>query len=197
MPNPDYSTLITLVLGITLIGLGFAGWLAKWVLTKSTNTDSMRAISDAIKEGAEAFLRRQNRTILLLSGIFAIVLFVGYGLIRAHREFDPISTAIQLASWITLSFILCALCSVLAGYIGMWVSIRANIRADTAACSSLNAALQIALRAGGVSGLVVVAMSLLGVVGLFGLVKLINPAIDIVKIPLLIVGYGFGASFVA
>lgn len=197
MLTADYSTLISLLLGITLLGLGFAGWLAKWVLKKNTGTEPMRAISDAIKEGAEAFLRRQNHTILLLSGVFAVVLFVGYGLLRTHRAFDPVTTAMQLASWITVSFILGALCSVLAGYIGMWVSIRANIRTAAAACDSVNEALQIALRAGAVSGMVVVAMSLFGVVGLFGLVKWLNPAIDIVKIPLLIVGYGFGASFVA
>jgi K(+)-stimulated pyrophosphate-energized sodium pump len=90
-----------------------------------------------------------------------------------------------------------ALCSVFAGYMGMWMSIRANIRTAAAVCSSLNDALQIALRAGGVSGIVMVAMSLLGVVGLFVLVKLLTPDINIAKIPLLIVGYGFGASFVA
>lgn len=193
----DYATLLTLLFGITLLGLGFAGWLAKWVLAKDTGSAAMRTISDAIKEGAEAFLRRQNRTILLLSGIFAVVLFVGYGMLRMHREFDPVSSAVELAGWITVSFILGAFCSVLAGYVGMWVSIRANIRTAAAACHSLNDALQIALRAGAVSGMVVVAMSLLGVVGLFGLVKLLGPAIEIVKIPLLIVGYGFGASFVA
>jgi K(+)-stimulated pyrophosphate-energized sodium pump len=197
MPAANFTTLITLVLGITILGLGFAGWLAKWVLAKDTGSEPMRNISDAIKEGAEAFLRRQNRTILLLSAVFAVVLFAGYGLIREHREFDPVSTSSQLAVWITVSFILGALCSVLAGYVGMWVSIRANIRTATAACSSLNDALQTALRAGAVSGMVVVAMSLFGVVGLFALVKLLTPDINIAKIPLLIVGYGFGASFVA
>ncbi|MDD1622293.1 MAG: sodium-translocating pyrophosphatase [Methylococcaceae bacterium] len=197
MPEANFTTLITLVLGITLLGLGFAAWLAKWVLAKDTGSEAMRKISDAIKEGAEAFLRRQNRTILMLSAVFAIVLFAGYGLIREHREFDPVSTATQLATWITVSFIFGALCSVLAGYMGMWISIRANIRTASAALSSLNGALQTALRAGAVSGMVVVAMSLFGVVGLFAAVKLLTPDINIAKIPLLIVGYGFGASFVA
>jgi K(+)-stimulated pyrophosphate-energized sodium pump len=179
------------------MGLLFAIGLAKWVLARDTGDAAMRKISDAIKEGAEAFLRRQNLTILLLSGVFALVLFVGYGLLRVHREFDPVSSSLQMAVWITLSFILGALCSVLAGYMGMWVSIRSNIRTAAAARFSLNDAVQIALRAGGVSGLIVVAMSLLGVTGLFALVKLLTPDIDIAKIPLLIVGYGFGASFVA
>jgi K(+)-stimulated pyrophosphate-energized sodium pump len=197
MLEANFTTLISLVLGITILGLGFAGWLAKWVLANDTGSEPMRKISDAIKEGAEAFLRRQNRTILILSAVFAIVLFVGYGLLRDHREFDPVSSSMRMAFWITTSFMFGALCSVLAGYVGMWVSIRANIRAAAASCSSLNAAVRVALRAGGVSGMVVVAMSLFGVAGLFALVKLLTPDINIARIPLLIVGYGFGASFVA
>ena len=197
MLNASFDLLISLVMGIALLGLGFAAWLAKWVLAKETGSEVMRKISDAIKEGAEAFLKRQNTTILILSGVFAFILFVGYGLLRSHREFDPVSTSLQLAFWITLSFVLGALCSVCAGYVGMWVSIRANIRVAAAARNSLNEALQIALRAGGVTGMVVVAMSLLGVTGLFALVKVLNADIILNKIPLLIVGYGFGASFVA
>ena len=187
MLSADFATLITLVFASSIIGLGFAVWLARWVLAKDTGTPAMRKISDAIKQGAEAFLRRQNLTILSLSGLFALILFVGYGILRAHREFDPVSSALQLASWITVSFVLGALCSVCAGYIGMWVSIRANIRTAAAACISLNDALQVSLRAGGVSGMVVVAMSLLGVAGLFALVKLLSPDINLTKIPLLIV----------
>jgi len=79
----------------------------------------------------------------------------------------------------------------------MWVSIRSNIRAAHAALSSLNVALRIALRGGAVSGLLVVAMSLLGVGGLFAIVSSFSSVIDETRIPLLIVGYGFGASFVA
>jgi K(+)-stimulated pyrophosphate-energized sodium pump len=87
-------------------------------------------------------------------------------------------------------------CSGVAGLIGMFVAVRANIRTASAARSSLNRALQIALRGGAVSGLSVVAMSLVGVGGLYTVVH----ALDVVppeRIPLLIVGYGFGASFVA
>jgi len=170
--------------------------LAGWVLRRDTGTPAMRAISDAIKEGAEAFMRRQNRTILFLAVLFAAVLFVGYGFVRSHHDFDPVASSLQLASWITLSFVLGALCSVVAGYIGMWISIRSNIRTASAARTSLNDALRIALRGGAVSGLLVVAMSLLGVAGLYVLVNAVGH-VEVTKIPLLIVGYGFGASFVA
>jgi K(+)-stimulated pyrophosphate-energized sodium pump len=156
----------------------------------------MRAISDAIKIGAEAFLTRQNRTISALAVFLAIVIFALYGFVRSHHEFDPVDSTMAMAFWITLSFTLGAVCSVIAGYVGMWVSIRTNIRTASAARSSLNDALRIALRGGAVSGLFVVAMSLLGVGGLYAIVDA-STGVPPEKIPLLIVGYGFGASFVA
>jgi len=193
--NPTWQ-LILFTLGFSVFGLFAAAYLAKWVLRKDTGSPEMRKISDAIKEGAEAFLRRQNMTILMLSLVCAVLIFVGYGLIREHRQFDPVDSSMKLAMWITISFIFGALCSVFAGYVGMWVSIRSNIRTASAAMTSLNDALRIALRGGAVSGLLVVAMSLLGVAGLYALVYAIG-GVEETRIPLLIVGYGFGASFVA
>ncbi len=193
----DQTSLLLLVMAISIVGLLTAYWLAKWVLKKDVGSEAMQRISNAIKEGAEAFLRRQNRTIFLLALLFAVVLFIGYGFVRGHQSFDPVDSSMELAFWITLSFLLGAACSVIAGYVGMWVSIRSNIRTATAALSSLNDALRIALRGGAVSGLLVVAMSLLGVGGLYWLVHSVGSIQDPTKIPLLIVGYGFGASFVA
>ena len=190
------SSLIVLVIAISLFGLLFAAYLSRWVLGHGTGSEAMQRISNAIRSGAEAFLRRQNRTILMLAVLVAAVLFVGYGFIRSHHDFDPVGSSLQLASWITLSFVFGALCSVFAGYVGMWISIRSNIRTAHAALSSLNDALRIALRGGAVSGLLVVAMSLLGVAGLYALVGAVG-GVEATKIPLLMVGYGFGASFVA
>ncbi len=188
--------LLSLIISISAIGLVAAYLLGRWVLRKGVGTESMQAISNAIKEGAEAFLRRQFRTIILLSGAFAVILFVGYGFIRSHHSFDPVESTVGMAFWITLSFVLGALCSLVAGYIGMWVSIRANIRTAAGAMSTLNEGVQIALRGGAVSGLMVVSMSLLGVGGLYALVKY-TTSVPAERIPFLIVGYGFGASFVA
>ena len=103
----------------------------------------MQAISNAIKEGAEAFLRRQNTTIALLAVVLAAVMFVLYAFVRDHHDFDPVPTALRLAFWTTLSFVLGAACSVVAGYVGMWISIRTNIRTASAARTSLNDALRI------------------------------------------------------
>lgn len=185
-----------LILGISIIGLLFAIYLSRNVLRRDTGTDRMREISEAIKTGAEAFLRRQNRTIAYLALALAALIYILYAFVRVQTEHDP-ATASDLALWTTLSFILGAACSVAAGYMGMWVAIRSNVRTAAAAMKGMNGALQTALRGGAVSGLFVVAMSLLGVGGLFALVKSLHVTPDVTKIPLLIVGYGFGASFVA
>jgi K(+)-stimulated pyrophosphate-energized sodium pump len=186
--------MILLVISISCFSLLFAVFLARHVVQKDTGTAKMQEISNAIKEGAEAFLSRQNRTIISLAAVLAVLIFFLYAFIRTASSADPMPP-VQMAFWTTLSFVLGALCSVIAGYIGMWVSIRANIRTAAAVRSSLNDGLQIAMRGGAVSGLFVVAMSLLGVGGLYALLESLGH--DPQKIPFTIVGYGFGASFVA
>src|SRR5215475_12248018 len=192
----SHELALPLILVFSIGSLFVAGFLASWVLKRDTGTSAMQAISNAIKEGAEAFLRRQNRTIALLAVLLAAVIFLLYGFVRSHHDFDPVPTTLSLAFWTTLSFALGAACSVIAGYIGMWVSIRTNIRTASAARTSLNDALRTALRGGAVSGLFVVAMSLFGVGGLYWLVSRFTE-VPPAQIRLLIVGYGFGASFVA
>ena len=186
--------MIIFVIVISFCSLLFAGYLARYVLRNDSGTQAMQEISNAIKEGAEAFLARQNKTIIILSGLLAMLIFILYGFVRPPNPADPVPP-LELAFWTTLSFVAGALCSVIAGYIGMWVSIRANIRTAAAVRSSLNQGLRIALRGGAVSGLFVVAMSLLGVGGLYALLEAIGQ--DPKKIPFTIVGYAFGASFVA
>ena len=186
--------MILLVITISCLSLLFAVYLARYVLRHDMGTDKMQEISNAIKEGAEAFLSRQNRTIILFASVLAVLIFLLYAFVRTPSPADPVPP-VQMAFWTTFSFVLGALCSVIAGYVGMWVSIRANIRTAAAVRSSLNEALKIAMRGGAVSGLFVVAMSLLGVGGLYALLEYLGH--DPQKIPFTIVGYGFGASFVA
>src|SRR5262252_8138511 len=186
--------MILLVIAISFFSLLFAVYLARYVIRHEMGTDKMQEISNAIKEGAEAFLSRQNRTILILAALLAVLIFILYGFVRTPSPADPVPP-VQMAFWTTLSFVLGALCSVIAGYIGMWVSIRANIRTAAAVRSSLNDGLRVAMRGGAVSGLFVVAMSLLGIGGLYALLNALG--LDPQKIPFTIVGYGFGASFVA
>ncbi|MBI4387294.1 MAG: sodium/proton-translocating pyrophosphatase, partial [Elusimicrobia bacterium] len=181
--------MLTLVILISLCSLAVAGYLAYDVLRRDNGTPEMRKISDAIQSGAEAFLRRQNQTIGVLALALAALMVFLYAGVKGD------ATA---AKHTALSFLFGALCSGLAGYIGMWVSIRSNIRTASAARRSLNEALQTAMRGGAVSGLTVVAMSLLGVGGLFLLMGGSGGDPELIKlVPLKIVGFGFGASFVA
>src|SRR6266511_1196600 len=188
----EVEIVLPLGIGISLLSLGVAVLLARQVLAAETGKTEMREMSDAIREGAEAFLSRQYRTIGGLSLVAAAAIFAFYYLNREVRNIAEMGGG---TFWkVTISFVAGALCSAIAGYIGMFVSIRANIRTAAAAMTSLNKALQIALRGGAVSGLSVVAMSLLGVGGLF---YLFDGMHDYRHVPLQIVGFGFGASFVA
>src|ERR1700691_2943010 len=168
-----------------LLGLVFALFLARSVLAFDTGTPEMRLISNAIREGGEAFMSRQYTTIAALAVVLAIALFVGY-------KFSDFTA--PLAGKVVISFLIGAICSGFAGYTGMFVSIRTNIRAASAARSSLGKALKIALHGGAVTGMVVISLSLLGVGSLFFLFGGLK---DPQHVPYQLVGFGFGASLVA
>jgi K(+)-stimulated pyrophosphate-energized sodium pump len=172
------------IVSISLLSLVAAYLLARHVLSQENGTPKMQEISDAIREGANAFLKRQYGTIAKLALALAAIIFVVYTLMGKFSF-----------GWHTaIAFIFGAFFSSLAGFIGMSIAVRANIRTAAAAHKSLNKALQIALRGGAVSGLLVVALSLLGVAGIFAFFGgLVSPQTT----PLIIVGFGFGASFVA
>jgi len=183
--NPSDAIWLWIAMGVGVLALIAAFALAKMVLAADTGTAEMQAISNAIREGAEAFLARQYKTIGILAVVIAIIVFCGY-------NFSPRTHDVAIKT--VVAFLVGAICSGLAGFTGMYVSIRANIRTASAARSSLNGALQAALRGGAVTGLVVVALSLLGVGALFFFFGgLQNPT----AVPYQLVGFGFGASLVA
>ncbi len=172
------------VMLVSAASLLMAVLFTRQVLGADTGTKGMQEIAAAIKEGAEAFLKRQYSTIFLLSLALGALIFFFY----------LSSKGMNLAWRMTVAFAAGAICSGIAGFSGMFVSIRANLRAASAARSSLNRALQLALRGGAVTGLSVVAMSLLGV----GLLFLFFGGMrDPTIVPYQLVGFGFGASFVA
>src|SRR5215469_16363938 len=174
-----------IALGVGILALAAALMLARAVIAADTGTADMQAISNAIREGAEAFLRRQYRTIGAIAVVLAVLVFIGYHLSERTAPY---------ATKTVVSFLVGALCSAAAGYTGMYCSIRANIRTASAARSNLNLALQMALRGGAVTGLVVVALSLLGV----GLLFLFFGGLETPQaVPYELVGFGFGASLVA
>src|SRR5579883_1156266 len=104
---------LILIFAISLFSLVVAAWLIKWVMDKDTGTTDMRKISDAIKSGAEAFLRRQNNTIIMLAIPFAVLIFCLYAFVRSANPHDAASP-MTLAIYTTASFIIGAACSVIA-----------------------------------------------------------------------------------
>ena len=102
--------MIPFVIVISCLSLAFAVYLARQVLQKDTGTQKMRDISDAIKEGAEAFMSRQNRTIISLSAALAVLIFVLYAFVRTPSKVDPVPP-METAFWTTLAFVLGAACS--------------------------------------------------------------------------------------
>jgi H(+)-translocating pyrophosphatase len=162
----------------------------------------MKAVSDPIREGAFGFLKTQYTAITAFSAPVAIIIFCIYafvpgstaGIVTKDGEtFSRVVMGIISAT----AFSLGALCSGLAGYAGMWVSVRCNVRTSAAVMVSSNEAIKVAFRGGSFSGMLIVTLSLLGVGTMFGLVHAIWPNVDLSCLSNVIVGYGFGASFVA
>ena len=183
-PN-DGRIYLWIAIGVAIFALLVAFLMARAVIAADSGTADMQVISNAIREGAEAFLKRQYQTIGLIALLLAVIVFMGYSM-------SPRTSPYALKT--VISFLVGAVCSGLAGFTGMYCSIRANIRTASAARSSLDRALKMSLRGGAVTGLVVVALSLLGVSSLF---LLFGGLSDPHGVPYQLVGFGFGASLVA
>ena len=175
-----------------VVAVIFAIVLARNVLKRPTGTPKMKEIGDIIFQGAWAFLKRQYSTIAMYSVGIAIVIGVlvailGGTEVEGLSDFD--------IGWRTgVAVLVGAFCSGLAGFIGMYIAVKSNVRCAAAAQQNLTEAVKVALRGGAVSGFLITALSLIGVtVIFFAYGGYENPQIA----PHLIVGFGFGASFVA
>ncbi|HYN47368.1 MAG TPA: sodium/proton-translocating pyrophosphatase, partial [Candidatus Nanopelagicales bacterium] len=192
--SPDLLQLIILPAG--LIAIAFALYLARDVLRRDTGTKEMEAVAATIFEGAVAFIRRQYVTIAVLALVGAVAIGLLISVFETEDVADTNIFGPELGIRTAIAFLVGAACSMASGIIGMFVAVKANVRTAAAARRSLVEAVQVAMRGGAVSGFLVVSLSLLGVYLMFAAFGGLNPE-TIKQAPFLIVGYGFGASFVA
>ncbi len=171
--NASVITMIALACGG--LGVVYALVTAAWVSKQSAGSEKMQAISEAIREGAEAFLNREYKTVAVVAVVLAGVLLL-------------------LGKWTSIGFLIGVCGSALAGYIGMMVSVKANVRTTEAAKQGLSAALSVAFKGGSVTGVMVVGLGLLGITGYYLIAKSFAPADKVFEA---LIGLGFGCSLMS
>ncbi|MGO9379803.1 MAG: sodium-translocating pyrophosphatase [Dissulfurispiraceae bacterium] len=158
------------------LGIVYSFVTKAWVSSQPTGTEKMMAISAAIKEGAEAFLAREYKTVAIVAVIlFAII-------------------AATLGIWTALGFIIGTIGSALAGYFGMVVTVMANVRTTEAAKKGLQAALSVAFKGGSVTGVMVVGLGLIGISVFYMVAK---STVDVETTFHALIGLGFGCSLMS
>ncbi len=171
------SHITLFALGAGVLGVLYSLYTAAWIMRQPSGSDRMKAISDAVREGATAFLRREYQTVAIVAVVLAIII----GLVP------------KLGLWAAIGFLIGTVGSALAGYIGMMVTVRSNVRTAEAAKNGLQKALSLAFKGGSVTGLMVVGLGLIGVTGFFSLAKALAPEHAFHAL----VGLGFGCSLMS
>ncbi|MGD9616761.1 MAG: sodium-translocating pyrophosphatase [Alphaproteobacteria bacterium] len=168
-----------LVIVCGLLALAYGVVTSRSVLAANAGNARMQEISNAVQLGASAYLNRQYRTIAIVGVVILIILWITLGF------------------WVALGYLIGAVLSGAAGYIGMNVSVRANVRTAQAARSGLAAGLDIAFKAGAVTGMLVVGLGLLGAGGYYFLLRAILGPDDLRLVLEAMVALGFGASLIS
>jgi K(+)-stimulated pyrophosphate-energized sodium pump len=167
------TILFALICGVAGVIYGIV--TAMWVSKQDAGSAKMQEISAAVKEGAYAFLAREYKTVAIVAVILVAVL--GY----------------VLGKWIAVGFVIGTVGSALAGFIGMWVTVRANVRTAAAASKGLQAALSLAFKGGSVTGIMVVGLGIIGLSGFYFIAKTVAPEQAFHAL----VGLGFGCSLMS
>lgn len=170
--------LFPIICGVLAIVFGLV--TRQWILGLSAGNQKMQDIANAIKEGANAYMNRQYKTIAITAVILTIVLFALFSSLKGT----------QYATYVSVAFLLGAFLSGLAGYVGMFVSVNANVRTAEAAQNGMSAAMDVAFKGGAVTGLLVVGLALLGVAGFY----YFAPSPELFPS---IVGLAFGSSLIS
>ena len=170
------TILFALVCGVAGVIYGII--TAIWVNKQDAGNQKMIDISNAVKEGANAFLAREYKTVAMVAAVLVLIL-----------AFVP-----ALGMWAAAGFIIGTVGSALAGFIGMWVSLRANVRTAAAASKGLQAALSLAFKGGSVTGIMVVGLGIIGLAGFYFIAKAMAPA---EQVSTALIGLGFGCSLMS
>src|SRR6516165_2290408 len=172
--------ILWLVLGSAVVGLGYGLLLVRTVLRADPGPKSMTDVADAVEQGAMAYLRRQVGTMIFFVAIIFVALFLMY---------RSVYHDLWLSLGISVAFLMGVSASYGAGFVGMWLAVRGNVRSANAALTSFKDAMELAFKAGGVSGMVTVGLGLLGATIIFLIFQQ-----NAMKV---LVGFGFGGSLAA
>jgi K(+)-stimulated pyrophosphate-energized sodium pump len=170
------SSTILFALGCGLLGVLYAVITAMWVTKQDAGSTKMQEISNAVKEGAYAFLAREYKTVAIVAVVLVVLIAV-----------------MGLGIWTSIGFIIGTVGSALAGFVGMWVTVRANVRTTQAAHKGLQAALSLAFKGGSVTGVMVVGLGIIGLAGFYFIAKSAAPEMAFHAL----VGLGFGCSLMS
>jgi len=191
------------VAGAVVYGAIASLWLSSSVLKCDDGTKEMRAVSDPIREGAEGFLNVQYSAIAKFAGPLAVLIFISYQFrptSNMHNEGVAKLGNVTLGIVSALGFVFGAICSAASGYVSMWVAAQSNIRVCSAARRSYNECLVVCFRGGAFSAVLNLTLCIAGVSTLFVIlynVFVSTGKLKVTDLPILLVGYGFGSSFVA